>query len=210
MAKGGQYERDLCKKLSIWWSNGEHEDLFWRTSGSGSRATVRGRKGKNTRNHCGDICNTDLIGQPLISVCCFESKRGYSRSTISDLLDCPTNSKQQLYEEWFEKAERSRQNSGSFSWVLIHKRDYREPIIFLQGNLWDKLRERLIEFDLPYFHIFVNRRKETGGFVREHIVGTHFDNFLNKVKPEYIVQIQNEVNSNGEMSQLSKGSPSIQ
>ena len=42
--KGGQYEREICVKLSKWITNGEKIDCLWRSAMSGGRATVQ--KGK--------------------------------------------------------------------------------------------------------------------------------------------------------------------
>jgi len=41
MAKGGEFERDISRFLSRWWTYGERDDVFWRTSASGARATTR-------------------------------------------------------------------------------------------------------------------------------------------------------------------------
>ena len=51
-AKGGAFEREVCKVLSLWVSHGQREDLFWRTAMSGGRATVHGRSVRQ----CGDVC----------------------------------------------------------------------------------------------------------------------------------------------------------
>ena len=40
--KGPKFERDFCKRLSLWSSSGMDEDVFWRTPGSGARATTKG------------------------------------------------------------------------------------------------------------------------------------------------------------------------
>lgn len=38
--KGGEFERHICKKLGLWVTNGEAQDVFWRSAMSGGRATV--------------------------------------------------------------------------------------------------------------------------------------------------------------------------
>lgn len=194
MAKGGSYEREVCKTLSLWWSDNKDDDLFWRTSGSGARATVRGRKGKTTRNHCGDICNTDSVGEPLIKVITFELKRGYSRNNISELLDCPLDSSIQTYEEWFEKAETSRFNAGSFSWMLIHKRDRRDPVCFIPLYFYNALREvgALSLLEHPFLWFNVNLRRSNGERVEEEIFGFRFDDFLTGVKKDDILKFSNQ------------------
>lgn len=43
-AKGSAFERTVCKRLSLWLSKGERDDLFWRSAMSGGRATLRLRQ----------------------------------------------------------------------------------------------------------------------------------------------------------------------
>lgn len=54
-AKGAQFEREICKRLSLGVTEGEHEDVFWRSAMSGGRATVRNRKGNIQVRQSGDI-----------------------------------------------------------------------------------------------------------------------------------------------------------
>lgn len=71
--KGSAFEREVCKKLSLWVSNGEHEDLFWRSSLSGGRSTVAHKKGKLVRQ-AGDICAVEKAGHPLTNQWYIECK----------------------------------------------------------------------------------------------------------------------------------------
>ena len=80
MAKGSQFERDICRELSIWWTQGERDDIFWRTSGSGARATTRAKKGDATANSAGDIGYLDEIGKPFLDYFMVELKRGYTNT----------------------------------------------------------------------------------------------------------------------------------
>lgn len=64
-AKGSEFERDICKKLSRWVSHGEREDLFWRSAMSGGRATVGKKKGLDHAKHAGDISATHPLGHNL-------------------------------------------------------------------------------------------------------------------------------------------------
>lgn len=47
--KGSVFEREICKALGRWWTDGERDDIFWRTAGSGARATCRLERGKVLR-----------------------------------------------------------------------------------------------------------------------------------------------------------------
>ena len=54
-SKGSAHERQCCKELSLWITDGKMEDCLWRSAISGGRATVARRKGKMVRQG-GDIC----------------------------------------------------------------------------------------------------------------------------------------------------------
>ena len=87
MGKGAKFEREISKALSRWWTEGERDDIFWRTSQSGGRATTRKKQGKSTKNQDGDICATDPIGQPLLDITTIELKVGYKSWNIKELND---------------------------------------------------------------------------------------------------------------------------
>lgn len=136
--KGFPFEREICKILSLWWTQDEdppREDVFWRTAGSGGRATNRHKKGKTTKNADGDICATDPDGQPLIDLIHIEVKRGYNRATVADLLDASEHAKEQQYVQWINKAVKACEVSKVPFWVIIHKRDRRETMITMEGRL---------------------------------------------------------------------------
>lgn len=129
--KGSAFERELCRTLSLWWSDGERDDLLWRSSNSGGRATVRGRRGKKTTGHCGDIAATDPSIQELTSLITFEAKRGYNSCSIMDILDKPKNGAQQQWEKWFDQVKAAAGRAGTPFWMLVVKRDHREPLAFM-------------------------------------------------------------------------------
>lgn len=130
--KGGDFEREFCTLLSSWWTGGEDTSCFWRTAMSGGRATVRRRKGLNTRGHAGDICATDDCGLPLTRAITFELKRGYNQVTIHADLDrkkAPA-ADTPSYGGWFAQARAAADRAGSPYWAVVHRRDGRLPIIF--------------------------------------------------------------------------------
>jgi hypothetical protein len=175
--KGGSYEREICKRLSLWWTQDLEEprdDIFWRTSQSGGRATTRSKKGKKTCNSAGDICAIDNIGQPFLDVFVLEVKRGYSKNTLMDLLDKSSSSATQIYEKWILQAEESKKQSGSLSWLIIAKRDKRVPIVILPNQTFMGLM-------IPLFTMTV----EVAGVIK-HINAITLDSFLDNTKPSEI------------------------
>lgn len=139
MGKGSNFERQVCKELGLWWTNGERDDVFWRSSNSGGRATVRGRQGKKTYGQAGDVAAVDPIGEPLLKFVTIEIKRGYSSQSFAALLDRPKNAAQQTWEAWIQQAIASQELAGSFSWMIISKRDQRDRIMMMPQEAWEEI-----------------------------------------------------------------------
>lgn len=180
--KGGQFEREFCKTLSLWWSDGKDDALFWRTAGSGARAKVRGRRGKDTANQHGDITATDPSAQPFIDLLTVELKRGYSKFSVADLLDKPKGGGIQVYEGWFEQAEESHRQAGSFSWMIVSKRDRREAVVFFPRILIECLWERGLNGGKgPLLMVSSPASKRSRA-----VYGMTLSDFLSLVKPDDI------------------------
>lgn len=129
--KGSPFEREIARKLSLWWSDGQADDWFWRTAGSGGRATNRAKSGKSTANGGGDICAQTKEAQNLLDKVTFELKRGYNTATISDLLDNDGG----VMGKFIEQARRSASLAGTPYWAVIHKRDRREALL-ITNCMW--------------------------------------------------------------------------
>lgn len=156
MAKGSCFERDFCRMLSRWYTNGDRDDIFWRSHASGARATSRNKLGKSTHGQHGDICASDPIGDPLIQKITIELKRGYSKHTFFDMIDRSVKSKPSVFEGFLEQAISSSKAAGTPYWMLVHRRDRRDSMVFIPRKLHTKLlhdREYvvpLIKFCSPY------------------------------------------------------------
>jgi len=72
--KGGAFERQVCKDLSLWVSHGEREDCFWRSAMSGGRSTVARKKGEYLQASAGDVTATDPLGAVLTKYFFIECK----------------------------------------------------------------------------------------------------------------------------------------
>jgi hypothetical protein len=128
--KGGAFERAIAVEMSEWWSLGQADDLFWRTPGSGARATTRTKKGKRTASGSGDLMATDDRGRYLMELCSFELKKGYQATTIQDLFDIPGQRPGlSQMDKFLAAAHRACQESGTRIWALIVQRNRRLPLI---------------------------------------------------------------------------------
>lgn len=72
--KGAAFEREVSRRLSLWVTKGERDDLFWRTAMSGGRATLQARKGIVNRAQAGDIGAIDPAGEALLKHITIECK----------------------------------------------------------------------------------------------------------------------------------------
>lgn len=179
--KGSAFEREICKQLSRWWSHGERDDIFWRSSQSGGRATQRSKKGLRTFGCYGDITAVDPIGQPLLQFVTIELKRGRSHGSPGDLLDFKANNEKHPFVQCLKQAERSAMEAGSKGWALICRRDHRRAVIYLNVEIYAILRARkCLLRDCP---------KATFSFPpRWFFVGYLLEDFLQAVSPEMIVE----------------------
>lgn len=191
--KGGTFERDTCRLLSEWWTGGLRDDIFWRSSTSGARATVRTKKGKTTFGSYGDITALDPIGQPLMRQITFELKRGYNKQgSIADVLDSKPTKNPGLLESFFAQAMLASADGQTSHWVLIHRRDGHLSAIYFSGMLHSALL-KVGAFENPVAPIFKMRCLVRGdkAHVRS-IVGMQLTDFLKSVTPEHIKEIDRE------------------
>lgn len=195
--KGGQYERAVCKQLSLWWTHGERDDVFWRSSQSGGRATTRAKRGLRTHGSYGDIAAVDPIGEPLIKFATIELKRGHTHGSAGDLLDVRATRKQRPFEAAINQAISSAQQAGSIGWMLIVRRDQRVAMLYMPSFLY-----RLVSFEsraryVPRcaFRMFINQ-PESRKPKRVDFVGLHLEDFLQKTKPIEIINCVTEHETN--------------
>jgi hypothetical protein len=130
--KGQIYEREVCKQLSLWWTDGKRDDVFWRSANSGATATSRTKKKRTTFGQYGDVQAIDPIGQPLIDMFTIEIKRGYSNFTIQDIFDKPEHEGPSETENFIEQAAKSSMEAGTPAWMIIVRRDRKDAVTLLK------------------------------------------------------------------------------
>ncbi len=72
--KGASFEREVCRDLSLWVSDDEQEDVFWRSAMSGGRSTVAAAKGKRLTAQAGDLSCIHPIGNEFAKAFYVECK----------------------------------------------------------------------------------------------------------------------------------------
>lgn len=190
-SKGSSFEREICKRLSRWWSAGlgglERDDIFWRSSQSGGRATQRAKQGKKTFGSYGDIAAVDPIGAPLLQMFTIELKRGRSHGCPGDLLESASTKKVRPFEKALQQAMEAAGNAGSLGWMLISKRDRKVPMIYLDLEAMRHVNSEL-ESSCPRVRYSLPVNVGGGTSVRVYFVGMPLEDFLVPTIPEVIVE----------------------
>lgn len=147
--KGNNFEREVCRRLSLWWTDGEDDDCFWRNK------LRRTNKAYNAQMQEGDIIATKEIAIPFTERFTIECKSGYSHrkktnskkpSTTQmvknvpwDLLDLVDGNRKDptILKFWYQ-AEDAGNLTGKTP-ILIFKRDFHEPTICINNDLAKEL-----------------------------------------------------------------------
>lgn len=152
-AKGGAFEREIAVKLSLWYSEGERDDIFYRSHSSGARFTSRKKRNKDTAYQSGDITCSDPAGKILIDNWSIECKTGYGKWDILDSIDSkqPKSAIENFWNQCLKDAKLSCKNP-----VLIFRRQSRFPCICMDSKYFCSLewyfgdcKDKQIKISLP-------------------------------------------------------------
>ena len=128
--KGGEYERTICKKLSLWVSGNQRDDIFWRSAMSGGRATVQRKKGISNKTQLGDITSIDPLGTFLVGIAIIECK--YYRDLKLENLIYKT-SVNGIVGMWNTLTNVCKINKKHP--ILIAKQNFKPDLILINGHM---------------------------------------------------------------------------
>jgi hypothetical protein len=134
MKKGSAFERQICKQLSFWWSNNEDPNIFWRSQGSGGRAT----RVKSVQQY-GDVAAVDPSGKRLLETVSIELKKGYGVWSPFDAVDGPSR----VLDAFLEQVKRDQKLAKVPYFWLIFQRNRRQvclltSLMFFKAYYWDE------------------------------------------------------------------------
>jgi hypothetical protein len=186
MAKGGEYERDICKYLSMWVTRQMRDDIFWRTAGSGARATARMKKNMTTADSAGDMMAIAKYGKPYTDQAIWEFKRGYggerSKRKPSEqidplaVLDNPKRMKRKpILNEWWTKITKEKNRHQRKFAFIIFKRDFKDHCIVMSQRTFDYIETKNRKFLRQMLRI------RTFGY---HLVIMRLDHFCRWCDPQ--------------------------
>lgn len=146
--KGASFEREICKKLSLWISRGKAEDLLWRSAMSGGRSTVGRKKGKQHSSQAGDISAVDRRGAPFIEAYYVECK-SYKDLNFENLIKGSGH----LIDFW----KTTKEEAGHYKKhpLLIAKQNNHPAIVCLTKRIAGRYDRTLIKVAVPYHNLYI-------------------------------------------------------
>jgi hypothetical protein len=192
VAKGGSYEREICRDLTAWWTGDELKDvIFWRTSQSGGRATERQKRGKHVgSSQVGDVTAIDPDGMPLTRLVTIEIKRGYPDAHLGELLDKGTRYKGPTpLESFLLQTIAAAQRANTPWWMLIHRRDHKAAMVYVHTDFIRGVREYDTEGQKHYWPDTTVRLSTTIDRHDVSLVGMRLDDFFAYVRPKVVKAI---------------------
>ena len=196
--KGGEFERQICSQLSEWWLGHDQDCVFWRTDSSGGRATRRKQKGLKTTGKCGDVSSTHPCSAVFSKLITVELKRGY-KTSVADLLDRPrtmrNKTNQTPFEEFIEQTIQASENANTPYWMLIHRRDSKESMVYMQESLYEGLTYYAKRYDVPTPMMRLKARVQLKKRCVLNIVGMRFDSFLSTFEPAQVRKLWKHLKS---------------
>lgn len=153
---GNDWERAMSRQLSLWVSNGTDDDCFWRDLGSGMRATVRKKQGKETVLK-GDLVCLKPEYQPLLDKFFIDTK---SYKEFNPLIINQDNIKSnQLFLQWAKVCSDCPEDMIPLMPVRV--RDRKTPdIIFMGATLLEKVSFQ----NIMTYSVFFERDQVTYNF----------------------------------------------
>ena len=158
MAKGGDFEGNMSKELSLYLTHMKSEDGIWRTEGSGARATNKAKANMQVRlDQYGDITYTLPECKFWFDIFSVECKTGYATKTknktktqitlthwsLLDMID--SSQKLSKFHEFWEQCLNDAIESKREP-ILIFRRNRRSPCITMRNDIFAGFIER---FGMP-------------------------------------------------------------
>jgi hypothetical protein len=164
--KGSTQERKLCRVLSQWYTNGERDDIFWRSNSSGAQWTQSRKKGRQSfKTQAGDIAAIDPLGQPFTDAVCVEIKF-YKDLQLRNMFYKQPSTLESFWETHQALSESVRRVP-----MLISKENNKPELVLLPSHIMERLGLRMRPSTVNNFSLYP------------------LSNFLAEVTPESLLYV---------------------
>jgi len=146
VAKGGNWERDVCKFLSKWIQGTEKPYIFWRGSGSGGTFTKNNLVGER---FAGDIYHVREEGKFLVNRFVIEAKNGYPTTSLD--LHLKYNKSDNLKRFW-EQVTGDAEKVNKYSMLIYKKKGMSTPWLGISYDVHNKWKSYLE--NIRFVHLY--------------------------------------------------------
>ena len=127
-SKGSAFEREICKKLSVWLTGKIKPYAFWRSPSSGAIATIS----EENINLSGDIIGISQEAKKICEKINFELKTGYKDTSLDKFLKY--NKTDNFKNFWTQCINES---CGKLPIIVFRKKGLKDPWIGINGYLFN-------------------------------------------------------------------------
>lgn len=166
-AKGSAFEREVCKKLTIWVTGQEKPYVFWRSPSSGSVATIA-----QSSNISGDIISVKEDGNFFTDVFSIECKDGYPDAEIMKIFK---NNKNDIIQEFWKQCITDARKANKQGMLIFKKKGFPIIVGIEDGTKISKVMKDKISKNVTISYDIL-----------PHIVFFEFDEFLNSLDKKII------------------------
>jgi len=131
MGKGGDFEREVAKSLTIWLTGKEKPYVYWRMPGSGSLSTIH----EENKNLTGDIAALTPEAEFLTDTFNIECKTGYPSTSFWQHFKHIKNFNIEIF--WQQCVDDSKK-AGKFP-MLIYRKKGQQPIVGVTDYISEKM-----------------------------------------------------------------------
>ena len=145
-AKGSAFERDICRTLTEYVTGNKRPEVFWRTAGSGGKASIERKLGIKNAIMAGDICCVNPRKKKAVaftSVFSVECKFYKSFSFDSLLLQ----EKNLVLNWWFKCVKEARASDKQP--LLIFKKNNYPAFVAIFKSFYDEIIELSKDKKIP-------------------------------------------------------------
>jgi len=174
MGKGGDFERQVSKDLTIWLTGKKKPYKFWRMPGSGGLATIH----EENVDLSGDVRSLDSEGEFFTQIWSVECKNGYPKTSFwQHFKNAKTFSIKLFWIQCCNDADKSGKHP-----MLVYRKKGRQPIVGISLN--DVLIiDRIIDIS-HMSSISLNWGSELSS-----VVFFDYKDFFEKIKPDDMKEI---------------------
>lgn len=171
---GNNYERVISRKLSLWLTHNQSDDVVWRDIGSGNKATIRKKQNKESIWQ-GDIVPIDLQYKYFFDVFAIDTK---SYKEINWLfINNKNNKSNTILQQWIKVVNDTK---GKVPLMIVQIRDRKTPeTIFMPSNII--LNDSLNNYNFLQYIFAETKKYNCKVFILE--------DFLNLISPEEFVNL---------------------